>query len=141
MNRFRVFKTAAGHLIAVGIGLLITFVGLSIMLGGLGAAAGLVAMSVICTAGIGLAFWAGIAWILGWFTLLVVVFPFFASDEEQGNSDTEDRRDGAQTALIGYIQRSRAANATESQITNRLISQGWSETDIEQAYRAARGQS
>ena len=144
MNRFRaLFNTAIGHLTAIGVGLLIIFVSLSIMLGSLNNAVSLLVMSIVCTVGIGLAFWSAIAWMVGW-TVLLVLAPLFSQllpAIEPENTANEDRRGGEQTALRGYIQRSLAARATESQITRRLISQGWSETEIEQAYQAVRGQS
>ena len=128
---------------AIILGLPIVFLSLAMMTGSLINAASLLAFSIICTLGIGLVFWLLIAWIVGWIILsgVVPLFKQMFPSVGQGNSaNEEDRWEGGEAALKGYIQRSVAANATESQITNRLISQGWSETEIEQAYQAVRGQ-
>ena len=142
MNRpANLFKTSKGHFIATGIGLPFTLIGLLVMTGSLSNALGLFLISIICTVGIGLAFWLLISWMIGW-TILMLVLPFTstASTAESRNSSSENRWEGGQTALRGYIQRSLAAQATETQITSRLINEGWSESDIEQAYQAVRGQ-
>lgn len=131
-----------GHWSAVLIGLPIVFLGLVIMTGGFNNAVSMVFFSIVCTIGIGLAFWLFIAWIVGWMILLVVepLSVLWTSSEEPRNPANGDRWEGGQTALRGYIQRCLAVHATESQITNRLISQGWTEPEIEQAYQAVRGQ-
>ncbi|MDJ0705039.1 MAG: hypothetical protein QNJ46_17290 [Leptolyngbyaceae cyanobacterium MO_188.B28] len=140
-NFTNLFKTTKGHLIAVGIGLPILFIGLLIMTGSLGDTISLLLISIICTVGIGLAFWLLIAWIIGWFILMLFLpYSRLSSSTEPDNSASENKWEGGQTALRGYIQRSMAARATETQITSRLINEGWSETEIQQAYQSVRGQ-
>ena len=57
----------------IGMGFLVSVPITSIITGGVEDAFGLLLMSIVCTAGIGLVFWIPIWWIAGWLTLDVLV--------------------------------------------------------------------
>jgi hypothetical protein len=119
---------------------------LSSLLGGLVLGGGLMAVlgpsqtgtllffSIICTLGIGLAFWLGIAFALG---LLILTL----WDAARGHhAPSLPHANGQSEALTTYISRSLQAGANHDQLSRRLLRQGWTADDIDQAFQQVQGQ-
>ena len=114
---------------SIGVGSIVLAAGLILMLG-VEPAWQLLLISVVCTAGIGLVFWVGIAFLLGALTLSIV-------NRLLGNSPPTGipRPDGKTEALMSYMSRSMQAGANLGQLSRRLSRQGWTQEDIDQAYQ------
>ncbi len=105
-----------------------------ILAGGIQNAFLMMALSVICTMGVGGVFWWGAAWVVG--RSLLAIYDLAKGTEQQPALVAVSADLSAeQQALVDYIRRSLNANASESQIKTRLRAKGWSDGDIEAAYQ------
>jgi hypothetical protein len=121
------------HLLYVLVGAVITMVSLCLGMGP-NQALSLLMLSIVCTAGLGLAFWLPLFWGVGW--LIATLIRTFRS----GDTPLTANETAKQRTLMAYINQSLRANASESQIINRLKVQGWEDAEIEQAFVAVRGE-
>jgi hypothetical protein len=114
---------------------------LALLAGGFTSAMQLLALSIICTAGVGLAFWIPVWWILGAITLaLFGLFPFSGTARKAAVPSEQMASDSAQafqrgTELASYIIQSRAAGVETDWMRRRLLENGWKKEEIEVALR------
>jgi hypothetical protein len=133
-----------------GIGLPILVVILSAFTGGIANAFWLVAASIVCTAGIGLAIWIPLAIGVGWVAFSVAQEIVKLAGGTPGMNSSLRREDGARAALQPaprqhllaldhYIQRAVRLNHSHERILSDLKRQGWSEAEINQVYQDVTG--
>lgn len=96
--------------------------------------------SVLCTLGIGLIFWVGAAFILG-FLVLSLLDALIGGRRQVRSSGEETSPDSSTLALMGYLHRSVRAGASLSEISPKLQHHGWSEAEIQAAYQRIVGNS
>jgi len=96
--------------------------------------------SVICTFGIGLIFWIGAAFLLG-FLVLSLVDALIGASRGANQANSHAPADSSTLALMGYLRRSMEAGASLSQISPKLQHHGWSEAEIQAAYQRVVGDS
>jgi len=123
------------------------FYGVFTSLDGFGAVSGLLgfaAISIICTAGITLVIWLPALWLLG--TVVMKIFGLFFGRKSQQlptNTSSQPIGNGSLTpssnnelAIIGYIVSSRNSGvANDTVIRSNLKSGGWSDVDIDNAFK------
>lgn len=143
------------HVIRTMVGWVVTYIILAIVLADPGSALILMALSVICTAGISLILWVPLGYGVGWVVLAIVglFVKTRAGDGEKksgsGNHspvspgklpvlsnllEPELQRKpgltGDQQAITNYIKKARARGLTPEQITANLKNNGWSMDSI-----------
>jgi hypothetical protein len=59
-------------LLNIAVGSVVMFAFLAVMLGGISNAVSFFVLAAVCTAGVGLVMWAGLAWGIGWVVVAVV---------------------------------------------------------------------
>lgn len=124
----------------VGVGFLVSIPITTIIAGGVDNAFGLVFISIICTAGIGLVFWIPVWWIAGWLTLgvLVATIKRILGDSNDETTPVPARRERPSTAylaLTAYIGKAMASGMDVDEMRRRLQQNGWQTADIESAYQ------
>lgn len=124
------------------VGFAITFIAMTAVSGGVNTAVQILFMSVVCTAGISLALWLPLWWVVGFaitgaYSLIAqlagwqrIEVPITAAN--QTVSFTPE-----QVALANYTRDARTKGLSETQIASRLAAQGWSNEEIELAQRIA----
>ncbi|GEM_PF-2844739 len=151
-------KQALFHILSFLVGAIVVFSYLSVISGGINNAVAILIGLTICTLGIGLVIFAVIAWLVGMIIVAPIWFPVLlylnrnsarretSSDRLQQESplmtpnETVPRQERSsltpnQIALIEYMRKGSSYGWSNSQITNRLKVQGWSDEDIESAER------
>ena len=108
----------------VGVGLPVVAVLLSIAAGGVDNASTILFVSVVCTAGVGLVFWALVCWVAGW----VILSSIGAFRKKPAVEKTSVHRE--QIALGRYM-RHRAVQGINLDL--RLRKEGWSDEEIQKA--------
>ena len=129
-------NSMANNALALGIGIIITFLGLSIFLGDIGGAISLIVLSVVCTAGISLIIWIPLCWAIGWIILQILKL---AGVFSPATNPVNTRIESHTMALINYIKQAKNHGLSDTQIATRLRTQGWTNEDIETAQRMANG--
>jgi hypothetical protein len=124
----------------VGMGFLVSIPITTIIAGGVENAFGLMLISIICTAGIGLVFWIPVWWIAGWLTLdvLVATIKKVSGDSDDQATPVPARRERPSTAylaLTAYIHKAIASGMDVDEMRRRLQQNGWQTADIESAYQ------
>ncbi len=99
--------------------------------GGFDDAAGLIAISIICTAGIGLVFWIPLCWISGASILWIVRKIRGTDPEAESSQQTKPRADWF--AMANYLQKVQTKGGSLDAAKERLRGAGWEETEIENA--------
>ncbi|MCL1470390.1 hypothetical protein [Argonema antarcticum] len=151
-------RQALFHILSFLVGAIVVISYLSITSGGLNNALTILVFLTICTLGIGLVIISIIAWLVGmiivgpiWFPVLLylnrnsarretsfdrvqqespLITPNETVPRQERNSLTPN-----QIAVIEYMRKGSSYGWSNSQITNRLKVQGWSDEDIESAQR------
>ncbi|KKQ77382.1 MAG: hypothetical protein UT00_C0013G0013 [Parcubacteria group bacterium GW2011_GWA1_38_7] len=115
----------------VFLGMVASFLLLSLFVGGPVNAISLILVSIICTGGVSL-----ILWIPLWFgvglvisSLLPVVTNSFKKSEAPEHNISNDQK-----ALIDYIHQSRAKGVSDDNVFSLLKSNGWAENAIHDAF-------
>lgn len=125
------------QLLRIAIGLVVSYVVGSIIMGDPFTTWTLIVASIICTLGISLIMWVPLWWLIGW--VVLAIFELLR-ERIQPTSDAQLQTTPAVSrdaiALSAYIRRSRQAGASDSQITTRLKEQGWTEAEITQAFES-----
>ncbi|MEM8640829.1 MAG: hypothetical protein AAGG51_18730 [Cyanobacteria bacterium P01_G01_bin.54] len=132
------FGTSA---IAIPIGALVIFLGMSISTGDVTQAATLVLVSIVCTLGISLLIWIPLCWLAGMLVLgifagtvkLIGLNAAQRSAEKVLQPAITNRATIQQQSLANYIRKAQAKGFSESQIQSRLRQEGWSAEEIEGA--------
>ena len=124
----------SGFFARLGLGLLISVLSLSLV-GGVQNAFGLLLVSIVCTAGVGLVFWIPLWWLIGAFTLDVLLrsvtgIPNWQS-EPVPNPTALSQRD--YLALKAYVGKAMASGMDSDEMTRHLQQNGWHKSDIESA--------
>ena len=151
-------QQALFHILSFLVGAIVVISYLSITSGGVNNALTILVFLTICTLGIGLILLSVIAWLVGmvivapiWFPVLFYLHRNSATRETNFNrlqqesplvtpNETAPRQERIsltpnQIALIEYMRKGSSYGWSDSQITNRLKVQGWSDEDIESAQR------
>ena len=151
------------HVVRAVVGWFIIYIGLSIVLLDPASALGIIAISVICTAGISLILWIPISYLVGWgaLSLISLLKKLFTGDTppkdeqetaaQQGNLSTlserlnQELRGGSplttdQQALTHYIAKASAKGLTNDQIRANLENNGWSIGNINWAFTHLSGE-
>jgi ABC-type transport system involved in multi-copper enzyme maturation permease subunit len=122
------------------VGVPITLIFLFVFLGVDGTTSLLLA-SIVCTAGIGLVFWLGIAMVVGW--ILTIILQSFYSDAGQEIADKPDKSasyvpvtDAETNLIVNYIQDARNYGFKDNEIREKLTNTGWSDEKINGAFVA-----
>lgn len=100
--------------------------------------------SIICTLGFSLVFWIPLFWIIGYFVLEVAglfnrLFGTRGDSGARGTGGLQAIR-SVQTdtqAIVSYINQSRVHGASDQQITTRLRSKGWTDSEVNHAFQQA----
>jgi hypothetical protein len=120
------------------VGLLQLLVLLTLMLGSFNRALELLAVSSLCTAGIGAAFWFAVAYVLGAASLYVLVQLIRPLGWPQPEALRPSFGSGSShTGLRGYVERRRRAGGDDDHIRADLLRGGWSPSEVEAALAAA----
>lgn len=132
----------------VPVGIVISYLFLSLIMFDFQAAFALVALSIICTAGISLILWLPLWYGVGYVTILLVRFGLHlvgldflgnlfnkkpAADAPAGPPTLT----AEQTALVNYIKKARHKGLTDEQISGNLKTNGWSSNAISDAFQLA----
>ncbi len=138
MNRqFRAtVLTKQFYLISLAVGSIALFIGMAVAVGSIQDAASMLNILTVCTLGIGLALWLGLAWLIGmvivgsiwgilWYAGLVT--------ENRGESRPQERLSTEELALVEYTLKAKERGFSDTQIASRLQAQGWSNEEIELA--------
>ncbi|MFM7266075.1 MAG: hypothetical protein ACKOZW_10915 [Cyanobium sp.] len=130
---------------------LATLTGLPLLLGGLVLLCGslanattLLAFSILCTAGIGVFFWLGIAIVLGLVTLYVVDQLLRWRGLPHGSGLFSQARgvqvlQRRQRVLEQYLARRLIQGMDPVRVRQDLLEAGWGEPQLQEAFRAVRG--
>ncbi|MCT0225305.1 hypothetical protein [Synechococcus sp. CS-1328] len=115
------------------LGMPVLLIGLVVMTGSLGNAAGLLFVSVVCTAGIGGVFWLGLALLIGWMLNLILPSPL-----RRPLTLPTTGSDPVVTRLTTYVGRARQQGMAPERIRQDLARGGWSPVQIEAALADSR---
>lgn len=120
------------------LGLLQLLVLLTLMLGSFNSALQLLAVSTVCTLGIGAAFWLAMAYVLGAASLYVVVQLIRPLGWSQPKTLRPSFGAGAtSTALRTFVERRRRGGGDDDHIRADLLRAGWSSSEVEAALQVA----
>ena len=108
----------------------------TILAGGVENAFGLLVISIVCTAGIGLVFWIPVWWLVGMLTLDVVVRLASGKPAPQPKPNPTKLAARDYGALQAFIAKAIAMGMDADEITQLLQKNGWPKADIESAYRS-----
>ncbi len=86
-------------------------------------------MTVICTLGATLLLWLPVFWLIGF--VILSIFKIFSSEDKP----SEKPLDKNQMVFIQYIQKERAAGVSDQQIALALKNVGWTDSDIQAAFK------
>ena len=144
------------QILRIGVGAVITFIGLTIGLGSVEAATGILVMSIVCTVGISLIIWLPIWLFIGWIALGIydaiaqktgwpmisgtLVNPSVNTPVNSPVNTPQDRvvsLSPNRQALVNYAKKARSSGLSDTQIATRLAAQGWNNEEIEFAQRMA----
>lgn len=155
------------HAGTIGVGALVTFVILAIIMGDIGSAAGLYLLSIICTVGISLILWLPLWFGVGWLTIAIFKMIEKRLGSDKGASPAADaspstpqtdqphtltdrlnqelQNDPAlarnQAAVLNYIKKAREKGLSNQQITLDLTNTGWPTDYINWAFNTLNQQS
>ena len=117
------------------IGAPVTFLGLTIFVGGVENAWAVLVVSVVCTAGIGLVFWIPLCWLVGSGTLALIGIFVKKPDgkEEATRKHTQFRRH--EVALADFFRRAKDRGMSDDKIVADLRRNGWSDSQVQKARR------
>lgn len=102
-------------------------------------AGSLFALSIICTAGVSLIIWLPLGYLVGAITFAVTRFFLRLVGIQTDSKKAEDKQPAKQKqpapgrdqmALANYIQKARQKGLTDAQITQNLLSSGWTDASI-----------
>jgi hypothetical protein len=124
----------------VGVGFCVSSVALCIFGGGVQAAFQILALSIVCTAGLGLVFWIPLWWFVGWVTMTLVV-AVAESRATQPAKDVKPVVRRTEGAIMMYIRKATAEGMNQDLIVQCLQSQGWSLAEIQKARQSVESPS
>lgn len=120
----------------LGVGFLISFSITAILSGGLQGAVGLLVISIVCTAGIGLVFWIPVWWFVGFLVLHAIAALSRESSEEPESKANPTRLSSRDfKALKEFIGESLRSGMAVDEMKRRLEQGGWRKADIEIVYQ------
>lgn len=123
-------------------GIPVVYLVTALSLGGFNDALGIIAISIICTAGIGLIFWIPVCWASGLITLWIVkkVKSMISSEEPLQTPDQQSQPETAQSNPVGewsaiadYLRKVQAKGGNIDTAKERLRGAGWEDIEIEHA--------
>jgi hypothetical protein len=126
-----------GFIARVLVGFIISIPITVILAGGVQNAFGLMLVSIVCTAGIGLVFWIPVWWLVGVITI-DVLFKNVKGKSDQKQESVPNPTELPKLdylALTAYIGKATASGMDLDEITRRLRFNGWQKTDIETVYQ------
>jgi len=92
-------------------------------------------VSVVCTAGVALIVWLPAFWLVGFVILsLFDLFTAVSTSDERQEAKPLDKK---QMVFIQYIQKERAAGVSDQQISLAFKQVGWTDSDIQAAFKYA----
>ena len=119
-------------------GFLVTMPVVCILVGGVIEGFGLLFISIVCTAGVGLVFWIPLWWVVGWVTLSI--WGAFKERGEEESTTKSSPLNHDQIALTTYLRQARALGMTETEVILCCRTNGWSDAEIEKARRLLSGE-
>ena len=93
---------------------------------------GFLVISVICTFGVALLIWLPVFWVIG--SIVISLFNLFFNSDGKKETKSLDQK---QMVFIQYIQRERAAGVSDQQISLAFKDVGWTDSDIQAAFKYA----
>ena len=139
--------------IYIVLGVALSFIILTIFTFDISAAFAILALSIICTAGISLIIWIPVWYILGYlaFAALRFVLSLFGVDlaasmglNKKKNNPHPKKEQPAltrdQQALLSYIKKAQAKGLSNAEISSSLQKNGWSSDSITWVFKFAGGQ-
>ena len=146
MNRIDRFILGSGvsSLIGLPVGCIALFIVMAVAVGSIQDAINMLVVLTICTLGIGLVIWLGIAWLLGILIVgsiwgIVWVGGLFTQNRNASEGEIsmetrpQERLSIEQVALVDYTIKAKDRGFSDTQIASRLQAQGWSNEEIELA--------
>ena len=132
------------YLISLAVGSIALFIFMSVAVGSVQDAVTMLTVLTVCTLGIGLAIWLGIAclvgmvivgtiWGIAWVGGLVAENRTSTNGETSGENRAQERLSTEQLALVNYTVKAKERGFSDTQIASRLQAQGWSNEEIELA--------
>ena len=92
--------------------------------------------TVVCTAGITLLLWLPAFWLIGF--IILSLYDIFASGNTVASQEEKvNAPDKNQMVFIQYIQKERTAGVNDQQIALALKDAGWTDSDIQAAFKYA----
>ncbi|MGK7926227.1 MAG: hypothetical protein AB4290_13455 [Spirulina sp.] len=118
----------------LAIGFIVTF--LVLCVNGINNAISILALSIICTAGVSLVIWIPLWWLVGWITLAIyrAIAKSAPATPREAIATTHDIN---QQALLNYMKLAKSKGYSDSQISSRLRVEGWKDSEIEAARQLA----
>ncbi len=120
-------------LIAVPLGAVLTYLGMSLIFFDFGVAFGILIFSIICTLGISLVLWVPIWWLVGY--IPIVIFRRLRGtqnatepNEEEAGSTVSLSND--QRALLNYVRKAVSKGLSKESIVQNLQTNGWAIENI-----------
>lgn len=113
----------------------------------------LIFLSIVCTLGISLVIWIPLFWLVGYITLSIIykINPqlnqsSLSNDQDINQSPVPNNQSLKNQgvffvnnkqiyALVDYIKKAQAKGYSDSQIETRLKKNGWSQSEIDQAFQ------
>jgi ABC-type transport system involved in multi-copper enzyme maturation permease subunit len=121
---------------SIFIGMIVTFIFLTFVCGGVGQAAQIIFFSILCTMGIGLVFWIPVFMGVGYIVMGIFrirMIPVKQIDDDDDKPDSKFSISPNQQALLNYVIDARKAGHTKEMINDSLKNVGWKEENINKA--------
>lgn len=119
-------------LASLPLGFVMCSIGLSAVAGGVEEGFQILVISVVCTAGIALAIWIPLWWVVGWVTMGIAGSIMGRKTPPAGKSPMVRDAD----VLANYIKAARAQGLAEEDIDRALRQHGWREGFIRETRRS-----
>ena len=94
----------------------------------------IIALSIICTAGIGLIIWIPVWALIGWITLKLITM-VSGKSEKSGTPPPLPNFSREEKAIINYLEIARRFGTSDEKATADLKTAGWSDDAIDNARR------
>jgi hypothetical protein len=114
---------------SVLVGAPLAYLGTVVLVGEFEEAAGLIAISILCTAGVGLVFWIPVCWINGFIARAILSGVF----QNGGPPSLPSREVADRTAMERFLRQSERRGESMDEARERLREEGWDDDRVRTA--------
>ncbi len=142
-----VIRALFNHILRLTVGIILTPILATLFVENIETAIGLMAVSIVCTAGIGLFVWIPIIYMVGWIAIAItqfIVSLFFSRREESApianpittlpSTLAQAPETANRIAIEDYVRRAVTLGHDYRRIVEALLPHGWTEQEIQTAY-------